>query len=179
MTANLGHSLRHVPRMVRPELAGGALLDLGVYAITSALMLFHEEVTDVASTAVFLPSGVDQMNNITLTFTDGKMAVLYSNMSARTDCGAVVSGDEGYMEIQEINNPKDILIYDKEGNFKERIPVPEQINGYEYEVLACVRAIEAGEIECPEMPHSETLRVMRLMDQIRAQWGFTLPCEEV
>ncbi len=179
MTANLGHSLRHVPRMVRPELAGGALLDLGVYAITAALMLFHEEVADVASTAVFLPSGVDQMNNITLTFADGKMAVLYSNMSARTDCRAVVSGEEGYMEIQEINNPKDILIYDREGNFKERIPVPAQINGYEYEVLACVRAIEAGEIECPEMPHSETLRVMRLMDQIRAQWGFTLPCEGV
>ena len=52
-------------------------------------------------------------------------------------------------------------------------------NGYEYEVLACIRAIEAGEIECPEMPHSETLRVMRLMDQIREQWGFKLPCEEV
>lgn len=179
MTANLGYPLMHVPRLARPELAGGALLDLGVYSITMALMLFHEEITDVMSTAVFSPEGVDWMNSMTLTFADGKMAVLNSNMTARTDCKAIVNGDKGYMEISEINNPKEILIYDQEGNFKERYPVPEQINGYEYEVLACIRAIEAGKPECEEMPHSETLRVMRLMDEIRGQWGYELPCEGV
>lgn len=177
MTANLGFPLKDVPRMSRPELAGGALLDLGVYSITMALMLFHEEITDVVSAAVFSPEGVDWMNSITLTFADGKMAVLNSNMTARTDRRAIVNGDQGYMEITEINNPQEIRIYDRDGNLKELCPAPEQINGYEYEVLACLKAIEAGEPECPEMPHSETLRVMRLMDQIRGQWGFKLPCE--
>ncbi len=177
MTANLGFPLKSVPRMARPELAGGALLDLGVYSITMALMLFRERITDVISAAVFSPEGVDWMNSVTLTFADGKMAVLNSNMTARTDCRAIVNGDRGYMEIRGINNPREILVFDCDGNLKEHYPVPEQINGYEYEVLACIRAIEEGRLECEEMPHSETLRVMRLMDRIRGQWGFRLPCE--
>ncbi len=177
MTANLGYPLMDVPRLVQPELAGGALLDLGVYSITMALMLFHEEITDVVSAAVFSPEGVDWMNSITLTFADGKMAVLNSNMTARTDRRAIVNGDEGYMEITEINNPEEIRVFDRDGMLKECCQVPEQINGYEYEVLACIRAIEEEKLECEEMPHSETLRVMRLMDQIRGQWGFRLPCE--
>lgn len=177
MTANLGYPLMDVPRLVQPELAGGALLDLGVYSITMALMLFHEEITDVVSAAVFSPEGVDWMNSITLTFADGKMAVLNSNMTARTDCRAIVNGDEGYMEITEINNPEEIRVFDRDGKLRECFQVPEQINGYEYEVLACIRAIGEGKLECEEMPHSETLRVMRLMDQIRGQWGFRLPCE--
>lgn len=177
LTANLGYPLMDVPRLVQPELAGGALLDLGVYSITMALMLFHEEITDVVSAAVFSPEGVDWMNSITLTFADGKMAVLNSNMTARTDCRAIVNGDEGYMEITEINNPEEIRVFDRDGKLRECFQVPEQINGYEYEVLACIRAIGEGKLECEEMPHSETLRVMRLMDQIRGQWGFRLPCE--
>ena len=177
MTANLGYPLMDVPRLVQPELAGGALLDLGVYSITMALMLFHEEITDVVSAAVFSPEGVDWMNSITLIFADGKMAVLNSNMTVRTDCRAVVNGDEGYMEITEINNPEEIRVFDRDGKLRECFQVPEQINGYEYEVLACIRAIGEGKMECEEMPHSETLRVMRLMDQIRGQWGFRLPCE--
>lgn len=177
MTANLGFPLKSVPRMARPELAGGALLDLGVYSITMALMLFREEITDVVSAAVFSPEGVDWMNSVTLTFADGKMAVLNSNMTAQTDCRAIVNGDKGYMEIRRINNPSEILVFDCDGNLKEHYPAPEQINGYEYEVLACIRAIEEGRLECEEMPHDETLRVMRLMDRIRGQWGFRLPCE--
>lgn len=80
-------------------------------------------------------------------------------------------------EITEINNPEEIRVFDRDGMLKECCQVPEQINGYEYEVLACIRAIEEEKLECEEMPHSETLRVMRLMDQIRGQWGFRLPCE--
>ena len=56
-------------------------------------------------------------------------------------------------------------------------PVPEQINGYEYEALACAEAIRSGQVECAQMPHSETMRLMRILDRIREQWGFKLPCE--
>ena len=119
MTANLGYPLMDVPRLVQPELAGGALLDLGVYSITMALMLFHEEITDVVSAAVFSPEGVDWMNSITFIFADGKMAVLNSNMTVRTDCRAVVNGDEGYMEITEINNPEEIRVFDRDGKLRE------------------------------------------------------------
>ena len=50
--------------------------------------------------------------------------------------------------------------------------------GYEYEILACKKALLNGDIECPEMPHSETLAVMKLMDSIRETWEMTFPCEK-
>ncbi len=178
LTANLGYVLPHIERMQKPELAGGALLDLGVYPINFALMVFHEEVEQVTSAAVMSPAGVDWLNSITLTFRDGRMAVLHSNMLAQTDRQGVIFGDKGYIEVQNINNCEEIRVFDLERNMTARYSVPEQINGYEYEVISCQRALENGAVECEEMPHSETLRVMKLMDEIRRQWGMRYPCEE-
>lgn len=177
LTANLGYVLDHVERMQNPELAGGALLDLGVYPINFALMAFHGEVKEIAATASMSPKGVDWINTITLVFEDGKVADLHSNMLALTDRQGVINGNKGYMEVQNINNCEEIRVYNLERELVARYEVPEQINGYEYEVLACAKAIAEGRIECPEMPHSETLRVMKIMDQIRESWGMKYPCE--
>lgn len=177
LTANLGYPLKHVERMQNPELAGGALLDLGVYPINFALMAFHGQVKNVQASAVMSPKGIDWMNSITLTFDDGKMAVLHSNMLALPDREGVINGEKGYIEVQNINNCEEIRIYDENRQLIARQQVPEQINGYEYEVLACRQAILDGKYECPQMPHSEILRVMRLMDQVREGWGMKFPCE--
>lgn len=177
LTANLGYILPHVERMQSPELAGGALLDLGVYPINFALMAFHGPVKEVNASAILSPRGVDWMNSITLTFADGKMAVLHSDMLAQTDRQGVISGDKGYLEVQNINNCEEIRVYDLERKLTARYQVPEQINGYEYEVLSCIKAIEEGRTECEEMPHSQTLLVMELLDTIREQWGMVYPCE--
>lgn len=177
LTANLGYVLPQVERMKNPALAGGALLDLGVYPINFALMTFHSEVKKVMSDAVMSDQGVDWMNSITLVFEDGKMAVLHSNMLAQTDRQGVINGDKGYIEVQNINNCEEIRVYNLERKMIARYERPEQINGYEYEVLACVKAIKEGRIECKEMPHAETLKVMRLMDNLRKDWGMKFPCE--
>ena len=177
LTANLGYILPHVERMQNPELAGGALLDLGVYPINFALMAFQGEVEKIDATAIMSPKGVDWMNSITLSFADGKMAVLHSDMLAQTDRQGVISGDQGYLEVQNINNCEEIRVYDLNRKMTACYQVPEQINGYEYEVLSCKKAIEEGKYECPEMPHSETLRVMKILDHIRRQWGRVYPCE--
>ena len=177
LTANLGYVLRGKERLERPELAGGALLDLGVYPINFALMVFHEEVERVTSTAVLSPEGVDWVNSITLTFRGGRTAVLHSTMLALTDRQGVISGEKGYIEVQNINNCEEIRVFDLERKMTARYVVPEQINGYEYEVIACMKALENGAAECREMPHSETLRVMELMDTIRKQWGMRYPGE--
>ena len=55
---------------------------------------------------------------------------------------------------------------------------PAQITGYEYEVEACVKALEEGSLECPEMPHSETVRVLEIMDKIRKSWDYEIPLYE-
>ena len=177
LTANLGYILPHVERMQNPELAGGALLDLGVYPINFALMAFQGKVEKIDATAIMSPRGVDWMNSITLSFDDGKMAVLHSDMLAQTDRQGVISGDQGYLEVQNINNCEEIRVFDLNRQMAACYQVPKQINGYEYEVLSCKKAIEEGKSECPEMPHSETLRVMRILDHIRRQWGMVFPCE--
>lgn len=177
LTANLGYILPHVERMQKPELAGGALLDLGVYPINFALMVMRGEVIDVQSNAIMSPLGVDYMNSMTLTFEGGRMAALHSTMLSLTDREGTIYGDKGYIEVQNINNCEEIRVYDKDRNLTDKIPVPEQINGYEYQVIACMKAMQEGKIECEEMPHSETLRVMKLMDGMRQSWGMKYPGE--
>jgi predicted dehydrogenase len=178
LTANLGYPLRNVDRMQNPNLAGGALLDLSVYPINFALMTFHGQVKDVQASAVMSPRGIDWRNSITLTFEDGKMAVLHSNMLALLDREGVINGEKGYIKVRNINNCEEISVYNEAREVTARYEVPKQITGYEYEVLACMKAIQEGKNECPEMPHSEILRVMKLMDQVREIWGMRYPCED-
>lgn len=175
LTANLGYELTGKERLQEPELAGGALLDLGVYPINFALMTFHGEVAKIDASAVMSPKGIDWINSITLTFEDGRVAVLHSNMLAETDRLGAVFGDRGYMEIQNINNCEEIRVYDAKHSLVSVHQVPEQINGYEYEVLSCIRAVNEGKAECEEMPLSETVRVMEILDEIRRQWGMRFP----
>ncbi len=177
LQANLGYVISDVPRMNRPELAGGSLLDLGVYPINFASMVFGTDVANAAGCCTKLESGVDAQESITLTYADGRMAFLYVTMFNMTDREGVINGDKGYIEVQNINNPEQIRVYDAERKLISTIEVPEQINGYEYEVLACERALREGKTECEEMPHAEILRVMELMDNIRSQFGVVYPNE--
>lgn len=177
VTAEFGAPLSHIERMRNPELAGGALLDLGVYSINFALQIFTSPVKQIRSDAVMSELGVDQMNGITLKFEDGKIAVLHSNMMACMRNRGVVYGDKGYIELYELNNPRTIRVFNDKKELTASYPAPEQVNGYEYEVLACVKAIRDGQVECREMPHSETLRLMNILDEVRGQWNFVLPCE--
>lgn len=170
VTANLGYPLSGIERLEKPELAGGALLDLGVYPINFALMVLNEKIKNVQSAAVMSPVGIDWSNSITLTFENDKIAVLSSDMRAATNRMGVICGTKGYIEVHNINNCEKIDVFDTNHSLISRIAVPEQVNGYEYEVASCVKAIHEGKTECPEMPHSEILRVMKLLDEIREKW---------
>ena len=177
VTADFGAPLSHVERMWNPALAGGALLDLGVYPINFALQIFKTPVAKIQADAVMSPLGVDYMNGVTLTFEGDKFAVLHSNMLACMRNRGVVYGTKGFIELYEINNPEVIRVFNERKELTAEYLAPAQINGYEYEVLACARAVRNGQTECAEMPHSETMRLMNILDGIRKQWGFVLPCE--
>lgn len=84
-------------------------------------------------------------------------------------------GTRGRIEVDTLNNFSAIRVYDEAGNLRQEPEIPAQINGYEYEVLACIRALEAGTLECKEMPHSETLEIMEQMDRLRRDWGWCIP----
>jgi len=177
LTANLGYVIDGKERIFKPELAGGALLDLGVYTLNFASMVFGDDVVRMESSVGMMDSGVDHTENITLHYRDGKTAHLLSTAMALTDRHGVISGDKGYLVVDNINNPLVIEVYDntRSGKPVQVVNVPEQITGYEYQVEACMRAMVAGELECSEMPHSETLHIMRVMDELRAQWNMVYP----
>ncbi|MFH1511735.1 MAG: Gfo/Idh/MocA family oxidoreductase [Bacillota bacterium] len=178
VTANLAYVLDHIERMRKPELAGGALLDLGVYALNFASMMLGKDVADIQTTARMLETGVDMQDSITLTYAGGEMAMLCAAMNCAGDCRGVVYGTKGTLTADNINNPRIITVVPYLKSEETRAyPVPEQITGFEYQVQAAVDAIERGQVECEAMPHAETIRVMRLMDDIRAQWGMVYPGE--
>lgn len=178
LTANLGYVIDDVPRLQDPALAGGALLDLGVYPLNFAVMIFGDNIKKIDGTCTYTQTGVDGQNSFTLEYHDGKVAVLNSSMVSLSDRRGVIYGTKGFAVIENINNFESIAVYDssyKKVAFYKR---PKQISGYEYEVEAAIKAISAGEIECPQMPHSETLRMMKLMDSLRAQWNIVYPFEK-
>ena len=177
LMASLGYPVWDKERIARPELAGGALLDLGVYTLNFASMAFGDDVARMESSVAMLDTGVDHTENITLHYRDGRTACLTSTAMAQTNRQGVICGDKGFVTVDNINNPQVISVYDRTctGVPVETLHVPQQITGYEYQVEACMRALEAGALECPEMPHSETLHIMRTMDALRAQWGMRYP----
>ena len=177
ISANLGYELTDKERMLRPELAGGALLDVGVYTLNFASMVLGDDVVKMTSECVKTDTGVDGQDAIILTYRDGKLAVLNTGMWADTEQYGIIYGTKGYMIACNINNIDTIQIYSPDRHLVREIKVPEQITGYEYEVLACRRALAAGELECGEMPHAETLRIMEWIDALRADWGVKYPFE--
>ena len=177
VTANLGYLISWKERIQRPELAGGALMDVGIYPLNFASMVLGDEIESITGTAVMMDTGVDAQNSITLVYRDGRMAVLNSSAVGLSDRRGVIYGTKGFIEVENINNCEGFKVYDETRKQTASYDRPKQISGYEYEVEACIRAIEAGELECPEMPHEETLRMMNWMDQLRGQWGMKFPME--
>ena len=177
LTANLAYSVGGKERIIRPELGGGALLDLGVYTLNFASMVFGDDVAEITGTAVKNDAGVDMQNSITLTYKDGRMAVLNSSAMVVGDRQGAIFGDKGFIHIENINNYEEIRVYDLNRSLTAVYDRPEQISGYEYEVEACVYAIQRGQTQCSQMPHEESLRMMRWMDELRRQWGVVFPME--
>lgn len=178
VTANLGYDVKDLPRMQRPELAGGALLDVGVYPINFASMILGGEVEEVVSTCTKTATGMDEQNAIILTYKGGKLAVLHSGMLAATEQYGIVYGTKGYLIAENINNVTKVKVYAPDRSLLREVKVPDQITGFEDQVRASMKAIREGKLECEEMPHGETIRVMELMDGLRDSWGIKYPFED-
>lgn len=177
LTANLSYVIHQVPRIWQPELAGGALLDIGVYGINFALMHFGTDIERVESSVQMTPSGVDGMETITIFYRDGRMAVLTHSIYARSDRKGIIHGDKGYIVVENINNPQSVSVFDTEDQLMAHYDVPEQINGYEYQFAECARALKEGRTESWSMPLSDSVYMMEFMDSLRREWGMVYPQE--
>ena len=175
--ANLCYSIKDVPRLQDPALAGGALLDLGIYPINFTSMIFGNNISSIHGTCVKCHTGVDAQETICITYPNGKTASLFASMQCASNRMGIVNCTEGYLEITNINNVEKISVYNVKHELIQEFSVPKQINGYEYEVLACQRALSEGKTECHEMPHAETVLMLEWMDSLRKEWGIRYPFE--
>ena len=178
LTATLGYSMGDKPRIMRPDLCGGALLDLGVYALNFARMFFSADILSIDGTCVKSQTGMDLTNAITLVLSDGMLCNLQSSAQCVGDNIGVIAGTEGNLIIDNINNPQTVTVNGPDRTYVETIRVPQQITGYEYQFLACRQALLDGLLEPREMPHAETLYIMELMDGLRCKWDVRYPMDE-
>ena len=178
LTATLGYSMGDKPRIMQPDLCGGALLDLGVYALNFVRMFFDADIVNIESQCVKSQTGMDLTNAISLVLSDGMLCNLQSSASCVGDNIGVIAGTEGNLIIDNINNPQTITVNGPDRTYVETIHVPEQITGYEYQFIACRQALIDGLLEPLEMPHAETLYIMQLMDDLRRKWDVRYPMDE-
>ncbi len=177
LTANLSYVIDGKQRITDPALAGGALLDIGIYGINFALMHFGDNMDRVESSVQLADTGVDAMETITIFYKDGRMAVLTHSIYSRSDRKGIFHGDKGYIVVENINNPQSVSVFDLNDTLIAHYEVPAQVNGYEYEFAEAVRCIRAGKLEPDSMPLAETVKVMEFMDSLRKQWGVVYPQE--
>ena len=178
ITATLGYSMGDKPRIMRPDLCGGALLDLGVYALNFVRMFTDSDIETIDGHCVKSATGMDLTNAITIILKDGILANVQSSAQCVGDNIGVIAGTEGNLIIDNINNPQTITVNGPDRTYVETIRVPQQITGYEYQFLACRQALIDGLKEPREMSHAETLYMMQLIDDLRLKWGVRYPMDE-
>ena len=170
LTANLGYAVMGKERIVRPELGGGALLDLGVYTLNFATTVLGDDVKKIDSTVVKHDTGIDKNLFMNLTYENGAVAGLFNTVQTITDRKGVIYGTKGYIFVDNINNYEAFHIYNQQHELIETIERPQQITGFEYQVSACKRALEEGKLECEEMPHAHTIKIMQMIEDVRKAW---------
>jgi predicted dehydrogenase len=157
-------------------LAGGALIDVGIYPLSLAFMLLGRP-DRIVSLAEIGQTGVDEQAGIVLGYPQGQLAVLHSAIRTRTPNEATIIGTEGWIYIHPRFWVPTTLTVDRPDQEPETREIPFEGNGYQYEADEVHRCIAAGKTESEIMPLDETLAIMETMDTIRAQWGLKYPME--
>lgn len=164
-------------RLSSPALAGGALLDLGVYPISFAAMLIPE-IIGVSAAGTLTNQGVDAQEVVTLSGLCGEVAACTSTMTAQTSNSAVVAGDSARIEIESwFYQPGAVRLVQAGDEELDRWSPTDHDHGLRYEAAEVARCVAEGRTESPLMSLDETVRVMDLMDEVRRQIGVTYPGE--
>ena len=177
--ADLGFRTEWNPegRLLNPKLGGGALLDVGIYPISFASMVFGPYPEKILSTAHIGETGVDEHFSMILSYEGGRTASLNAGVRLSMLEEAHVFGTEGHIIVQgTLVNPKSAALY-VGGELVESFEDDRSSIGYVYEADEVGRCLQAGLTESPVMPLHESLAILKLLDEVRAQWGLVYPGE--
>jgi predicted dehydrogenase len=165
---------RGQPRLFDPHLGGGALLDLSVYVLNFAwLILGHPKEID---STLIMEHGVDVEDKITLIYQDAK-AHLFSSLVRDLPRDNWIYGTEGSIYIPQFHRAESYQVFDKMNKLVKTVNVPHLLNGFEYQIVATELSILSGAIESTIHPSVTTLKMMKIMDQIRQKHQFKYPQE--
>ncbi len=163
-------------RLFAPELGGGALLDLGVYPVSFAHMVFGRPGSMV-TLASMGRTGVDEQSGIILRYPKGQIACLHTSMGVETPTEAALTGTRGRLRIHPPFYRTNDLTHQIPGRRDKHLHHHRTGNGLHYEALEVMECLRQGRKESGLMPLSESLAVMESLDAIRAQWGLRYPGE--
>lgn len=165
-----------IPRLMLPEYAGGALLDLGIYPVSFAHMVLGVPDKITASSA-FTPEGVDSQTSVIFDYDSGAQAILTANMVAASPCRAVISGTLGRIEIDTtFYRPSSMRMILNDGSVKEYANNYSG-GGWREQAIEFANLVRRGENESPLLTWEETLQIMRSMDRIREIISLTFPSD--
>ena len=174
LTGEIGLHLSQ-ERLFDPEMAGGALLDIGVYTCSLAGIVFGQDVVKVTADAAMTDRGVDETTSFTFRYAGGKVASLMVSMKYMSGGHATIWGTDGYIEINDTNFLDKAVVYDSDKNVIKTIENPEFKNLYGAEIECISNALAAGLKCAPENTAEETLKRIELMDTIRREIGLVYP----
>jgi predicted dehydrogenase len=164
-------------RLFNPALGGGALLDIGVYPVSLASMVFGEAPRRIASLAVLGGTGVDEQSAAVLEFSAGRLAVISFSLRFTSPQEACIIGTDGQIRIHRPWWHADTITISRAGRGDETMTMASLGNGYPHEAVEVMECLRGGKTESRVMPLDETLHIMQTLDAIRAEWGLKYPGE--
>ena len=168
----------------RPELANGAMMDIGVYTIYPLVVLFGKPQA-INAQGVVLSSGVDGQGAVNMQYDGLNATVLYSKI-ANSQLPAEIEGEDGNILIDRIQTPIDVRFYPRQapasGHEKrtegELLSQPEEHNEYYYEVKEFIDLIEQGRVESEINSHENSITTLEIIDEVRRQLGVSYPADQ-
>lgn len=170
VTATLSYNLLNVDRLTNKDLGGGSLLDLGVYPLNFVFSILGSDYKSIKSNAI-IHNEVDYSQVTTLTYENNVTAIIYSSIFGEALNNGYIYGDEGHIEVINVNNPSAINIFDKNNTLQSSIKLTHSYSGYEYEFIELVELIKNRQIESKKFPFKEILKVEETLDKIRVSYS--------
>ena len=167
---------QNIPRLVEPALAGGALLDLGIYPVSFAHMILGNP-SKITSSAVITDKGVDAQTSMIFDYASGAQAVLNTTMIEQTPCRAVVAGLHGWLEIDRtFYNPASMRVVLNDGATTE-YPSSYIGHGLREQAEVFKQLVTSGQQQSQILNWQDTVDIMKTLDQVRSQIGLKYPFE--
>lgn len=176
VTAQYGYTTAREARKFEAELAGGTLLDIGVYAIGFACMMMGYAFDEIQSRLIMNSQGTDATDLIMLRKGDAA-AQLVTTIGAVMPVNGAVYGTKGHIDVPNFKNPQSVTVC-IDGCEPEVIERAFEVNGYEYEIREAQNCVREGKLTSAVMTPAQSIAVMQIMDTVRAQSGLRFPFEK-